>query len=86
MFAFGLSACICGLSIQDVWVKWGESPVTMSFTEKELSISAIPFPTVTICPETKTIKKKLDVPSVCDSLLASKANLTDTKLHNIIRF
>lgn len=76
MVAFGLSLCLCGLSIQDIWLKWHENPVTMSFTEKPLPISAIPFPTVTICPETKTYREKLDVTAFYDDLNEQKANFT----------
>lgn len=46
-----------------MWIKWQTSPVTMDFTEKEETIAAIPFPTVTICPETKANKLKIDIVS-----------------------
>lgn len=59
--AICLSIWFCGSSIQNIWTKWNENPVTISFTEKEFPISAIPFPTVTICPDIKTVKEKLDI-------------------------
>lgn len=33
----------------------------MSISDKDVQISAIPFPVVTICPQTKTTKEKLDL-------------------------
>lgn len=61
IIAFGLSVCFCGLSIWHVSLRWKENPVTMCFTEKPGPISKIPFPTVTICPETKAHVNKFDV-------------------------
>lgn len=69
MIAFGLSLLMCTSSIQDMWVKWRASPVTMSFNENTIPISAIPFPTVTICPETKTYKVKTDLNRIYDTLM-----------------
>lgn len=46
--------------IWDTWEKWNESPVIVSFAEKATPIWAIPFPAVTICPETKFYTKKLN--------------------------
>lgn len=69
MIAFGLSLLMCTSSIQDMWVKWRASPVTMSFNENTIPISAIPFPTVTICPETKTYKVKTDLNRIYNTLM-----------------
>lgn len=38
----------------------------MSFTEAALPVSVIPFPTVTICPETKTYSEKLNLNTAFD--------------------
>lgn len=38
--------------------------MTISFNEKEWPISKIPFPTVAICPDIKTMKEKLDMKEV----------------------
>lgn len=38
---------------KDVYNKWQKSPVIVSFAEKYTRVSEIPFPAVTICPETK---------------------------------
>lgn len=41
------------LVTKDVYTKWQKSPVIVSFAEKYTRVSEIPFPAVTICPETK---------------------------------
>lgn len=68
-----VSLCLCGLLVKDIWIKWQENPVTMSFTEKPLHFSSIPFPTITICPEMKTVKKKFDISNTLNHL----ANLSE---------
>lgn len=75
--AFSLSVWLCGASIHNIWLKWHNNPVSMSFTEKEVPISAIPFPTVTICPETKTNVTKLNVTATYHTLMDNSMNLTD---------
>lgn len=52
-FAFALSVYGCGRLIMNVYVKWDQSPVIVSFAEKTTPVWEIPFPAVTICPETK---------------------------------
>lgn len=64
LIAFGLSLWLCGSSIQSIWSKWHYTPVTMSLTEKETSVSSIAFPSVIICPQTKTYKLKFDLSSL----------------------
>lgn len=38
-----------------IWEKWQTSPVIVSFAEKSTPVWQIPFPAVTICPETKAM-------------------------------
>lgn len=75
IIGFTLSFWLCGSSIQNIREKWQSNPVTMSISEIDASVSAIPFPTVTICPETKTIIEKLDLASL--NMLATLDNLTE---------
>lgn len=84
IIAFALSVWLCGASIQTVWIKWQTNPVTMSLTEKEMPVSAIPFPTVTICPETKTYAKKINVTDAYHSLLEESRNLTETEYETFL--
>lgn len=50
-----------------------QSPVIVSFAEKSTPVWAIPFPAVTICPETKTYMDKLNFTETFNAL---KENLT----------
>ncbi|XP_065161255.1 pickpocket protein 28-like [Atheta coriaria] len=49
-----VSVCICTYLIVQTYHKWDRSPVIVSFATKQTPIWQIPFPAVTICPETKS--------------------------------
>ncbi|XP_053614914.1 pickpocket protein 28-like isoform X2 [Plodia interpunctella] len=51
------SIVVCGYLILQVWNKWDESPVIVSFADTSNSVWHIPFPAVTICTETKPRKR-----------------------------
>lgn len=51
--AFCISVCGCSIMIHKIYEKWQLSPVIVSFAEKSTPVWQIPFPAVTICPETK---------------------------------
>ncbi|XP_073833308.1 pickpocket protein 28-like [Musca autumnalis] len=53
-----LSVFYCATSVSQTFGKWRERPVIVSFSEKSVDISKIPFPAVTICPETKRPLRK----------------------------
>ena len=53
IIAFGISIYACSQAIYNVWNKWNQSPVIVSFAEKSTPVWQIPFPAVTMCPETK---------------------------------
>ncbi|XP_031634318.1 pickpocket protein 28-like [Contarinia nasturtii] len=52
---------LCGSMIQGTWIRWQNNPVKIK--EKDSDLRTIPFPTVTVCPQTKVTKYKLVVPS-----------------------
>lgn len=54
LLAFILSIAGCSRLIVHIWQRWDRSPVIVSFAEKPTPIWQIPFPAITICPETKT--------------------------------
>ncbi|XP_055629359.1 pickpocket protein 28-like [Toxorhynchites rutilus septentrionalis] len=60
MVTFFLSLYGCGRLIHNVYVKWDQTPVIVSFNEKSTPVWQIPFPAITVCPETKTKFKYLD--------------------------
>ncbi|XP_055305980.1 pickpocket protein 28-like [Sitodiplosis mosellana] len=83
IFAFVLSALVCISSIRISWMKWSENPVSIIFDDKPNSkqISKIPYPTVTICPETKTCRQKLDFTAV-QSVIMNKTDLNLSEIEN----
>ncbi|XP_076265224.1 pickpocket protein 28-like [Rhynchophorus ferrugineus] len=52
VFCFVFTAC--AYLIKEVYHKWERSPVIVSFATSETPIYKIPFPAVTICPESKS--------------------------------
>ncbi|XP_065086994.1 pickpocket protein 28-like [Ochlerotatus camptorhynchus] len=50
---FLISVYGCSRLIQNIYRKWDQTPVIVSFNEKSTPVWQIPFPAVTICPETK---------------------------------
>ncbi|GAB0097251.1 pickpocket protein 28 [Sergentomyia squamirostris] len=51
--AFVLSISGCSIFIWSSWTKWNQSPVIVTFADKSTPVWQIPFPAITICPETK---------------------------------
>lgn len=47
--------------IHGIYRKWQTSPVIVSFAEKTTPVWQIPFPAVTICPETKVLGRELNL-------------------------
>lgn len=54
------------LVTKEVYNKWQKSPVIVSFAEKYTRVSEIPFPSVTICPETKARTSMLNFSDLHD--------------------
>ncbi|EFA00686.2 Pickpocket protein 28-like Protein [Tribolium castaneum] len=52
--SISLSLYFCVSLIIQTYIKWETSPVIVSFATKETAVWQIPFPAVTICPESKT--------------------------------
>lgn len=61
IIAFSVSVLGCSMMIGRIYVKWQHSPVIVSFAEKPTPMWKIPFPAVTICPETKVLSKFLNL-------------------------
>lgn len=61
--------------IENTYTKWRMNPVKTNTEEIEMPFPKFTFPTVTICPEIKTSKLKVDI----TSLLNSKHNLSENK-------
>lgn len=50
---FTISIYYCSQTIAQIYQKWDDTPVIVSFSERSTPISAIPFPAITICPEAR---------------------------------
>lgn len=71
LFVFGFSIYGCGLLAFRIWNKWMKTPVIVSFTASGTPVLDIPFPAITICPETKTRKEVLNFGSFFEELNSS---------------
>nr|XP_019536370.2 pickpocket protein 28-like [Aedes albopictus]XP_019556891.1 pickpocket protein 28-like [Aedes albopictus] len=61
---FLISVYGCSQLIQNIYRKWDQTPVIVSFNEKSTPVWQIPFPAVTICPETKAKTQYLNFTSL----------------------
>jgi acid-sensing ion channel, other len=69
-----ISFVLCGQLISELYSKWTESPVIVSFSEKATPITEIPFPAITICPETKADADLFRINEALNSLEANTLN------------
>ncbi|KAF9799071.1 hypothetical protein SFRURICE_008581 [Spodoptera frugiperda] len=53
LIMFLTSVCLCLFLISKVWYKWQTSPVIVTVSEQLVPVSMVPFPSVTICPQSK---------------------------------
>lgn len=86
ILAFGSSLLACAFLINQLYIKWDQSPVIVSFSEKSTPIYRIPFPSVTICPETKANKSMIDFTKVYHILFGGRQppyNISDQELNNL---
>lgn len=57
---FLLSICTCFKLTLNIWDKWNNNPVIVSFAEKSTPVWQIPFPSVTVCAETKASQRSFN--------------------------
>lgn len=75
-----MALILCGKLIHNVYTKWDQSPVIVSFAEKSTPVWEIPFPAVTICPETKAKVELLNFTSAYHTMNEATTppyNMTD---------
>lgn len=75
-----ISIVLCSYLIRNLWIKWEETPVIVHLSERPTSVWEIPFPAVTICPETKARKEKFDYTSAYVRVATADNNGTE---HNV---
>ncbi|CAH2105174.1 unnamed protein product [Euphydryas editha] len=56
LIMFTCCVVCCALLIRKVWEKWNYSPVIVSFAESSTPVFKIPYPAVTLCPETNVMQ------------------------------
>ncbi|XP_062698804.1 pickpocket protein 28-like [Aedes albopictus] len=57
---FFVSVVGCAMLIESSWQKWNLTPIVMNFENQPISVTDIPFPSVTICPPGKISKSLYD--------------------------
>ncbi|CAH1647309.1 unnamed protein product [Spodoptera littoralis] len=53
LIMFLASMFMCLFLISKVWLKWQTSPVIVTVSEQLVPVSMVPFPSVTVCPQSK---------------------------------
>lgn len=67
-FAVIISIALCSYLVYDTWLKWQNTPVIVTFSEKSTPVYEIPFPTVTICTDVKIRKTNFNYGQVWHEL------------------
>ena len=75
--AFAITMVLCSIASAKIYRKVKDSPVIMSFDEKYENVWDIPFPAVTICPETKINHKVYSVTQLLNRFIELRANSSD---------
>lgn len=71
-----LSIYYCSSLTMNIWDKWSNNPVIISFAETRTPVWKIPFPAVTLCSETKHRKSLFKYQEVLMKIL-NNITLTD---------
>uniref|UniRef100_A0A6E8WCN0 Uncharacterized protein n=1 Tax=Anopheles coluzzii TaxID=1518534 RepID=A0A6E8WCN0_ANOCL len=59
----------CCVMIYKAYVKWNQTPIIVTFSEKTTPVWDIHFPSITICPETKVYARTLNLTAEMEILL-----------------
>lgn len=60
IFVLILSFIWCIILIVQIWIKWDENTITMTFDDSIMDVKELWFPAVTICPNKKVPKDERD--------------------------
>lgn len=84
IIVFCISLFWSSYMIYETYEKWQTSPVIVSFDERMTPIWQIPFPAITICPETKVTYENLNFTHAYNAIKREEAdNLTENELKNL---
>lgn len=67
----------------NIWDKWNNNPVIVSFAEKSTPVWQIPFPAVTVCPETKARQSVFNFTEMFWKLTDKRDNKSDEELTSL---
>lgn len=71
------SLAMCLYLIALTYRKWVRSPVIVSFATEQTPIWQIPFPSVTICPETKARQSKYNLTQMYRTMLEDNTTIPE---------
>lgn len=80
VLALALSLAGCFYLIFKVYTKWDNSPVIVSFAETSTPIWEVPFPAVSVCPETKSRQREFNYTEIHHKYTDYKENATQTNI------
>jgi amiloride-sensitive sodium channel len=69
----------CLFMITEIYTKFLNSPVVVTFATHDTAIYEVPFPAVTICPEAKTSGVKFKYSDVFNKIMKENQTLTKTE-------
>lgn len=71
IIVFLISISFCSVQIHNIWQRWNQDPVIVSFNENLVPIIQIPFPAITICQQVKTQRNLFDYSAVLEEVLTN---------------
>lgn len=77
VLSLALSLAGCFYLIMKVYTKWDNSPVIVSFAETSTPIWQVPFPAVSICPETKSRQRVFNFTDMYHRMNDIRNNVTN---------
>ncbi|CAD0197339.1 unnamed protein product [Chrysodeixis includens] len=82
VLTFIASMSICLYQISKVWDKWQTSPVIVTVSEHLVPVGKVPFPSVTICPQSKCMPRKYNYTAKTQRINALLRNENITSIMN----
>lgn len=71
---FSVAVYYCSRFVYNVYEEWQRDPIILSFDQQTSSVFAIPFPAVTLCPETKVKASVLNMSHTFELVRKNKLN------------
>ncbi|XP_063915464.1 pickpocket protein 28-like [Zophobas morio] len=77
-----ISLAGCTLMIYQIVERYKNSPIVVSFATKDTPLFSIPFPAVTICPESKCLEDHFNYSDAYNKIFHSNTRLNSTEMRN----